>query len=142
MRGKLTPDLNVDIGDRLAGLRVKNEDVHLQVDTLLVLNQILTDELSGDVVRTLSDLWAQNAAAVRGEDGAGRSVKSPGVVGLVRGVNRGSTAYVIISFISSVRLLLVCAKREQTHQQDHASSSASKRSRCGGRPDGPPNRCA
>jgi len=43
------PKIHVDVGQRLAGVGVKDLDVHVEWDTLLVLDEVLTDQLTGDV---------------------------------------------------------------------------------------------
>lgn len=43
------PKIHVDVGQRLAGVGVEYLDVHVQRNTLLVLNEVLTDQLAGDV---------------------------------------------------------------------------------------------
>lgn len=43
------PKIHVDLGQRLASIGVEDLDVHVQRDTLLVLDEVLTDQLAGDI---------------------------------------------------------------------------------------------
>ena len=49
-----TPDLDVDVGDRLAGVHVNDLRVHTKEDTLLLLDVIVSDKLAADIYRTVS----------------------------------------------------------------------------------------
>jgi hypothetical protein len=43
------PEIHVDIGQRLAGVGVNELDIHVQSNTLLVFNDVLTDELTAHI---------------------------------------------------------------------------------------------
>lgn len=94
----LTPDLSVGVGDRLASVDIQNLELEMQVNTALSVGHILADELSGDVVRALGDLGAENARAVAGEDGLLGGVESVVLARMVRGVQgREITDYILQS---------------------------------------------
>lgn len=71
--GVAVPEIGVDIGDGLAGVGVDQLDVYVEGDTLLVLDDVLTDEFAGDVVRALSDIGAEDASSLGSEQDAGVS---------------------------------------------------------------------
>lgn len=43
------PEIHVDIGQRLAGVGVNELDIHVQSNTLLVFNDVLTNELTAHI---------------------------------------------------------------------------------------------
>lgn len=43
------PEVHVDIGQGVAGVGVNELDVHVQSNTLLVINDVLTDELAAHI---------------------------------------------------------------------------------------------
>lgn len=65
--GKRTPDFSVDTHNRFAGLNVQDLEIKSKGYTGLILGDVLTDILAGDVVRALSDLRGKDTRAVAGE---------------------------------------------------------------------------
>lgn len=49
------PDIHVDVGQRVAGVGVDHLDVHVQGDTSLSLDDVLADQLAGDIF--LRSVW-------------------------------------------------------------------------------------
>lgn len=47
--GIAVPEIHVDIGQRIAGVGVNELDVHVESNTLLVIDDVLADELTTHV---------------------------------------------------------------------------------------------
>lgn len=52
MSRELTPDLNPNVGDRLAGGNVENVNVDPEGNTVLLLSYILADELASYICKS------------------------------------------------------------------------------------------
>jgi hypothetical protein len=65
------PDVYQDILKGLAGLDVEDLNIENQLDTRLCasLSQIRANELAGDVIGALRDLWGKDAGLIAGKDG-------------------------------------------------------------------------
>lgn len=84
--GVAAEDLEVGADDGLAGLQVDDLEVVVDGDTLLVVDEILTDVLAGDVVGATLSLRSQNAGGVRSKDICLRGVEGEAsVCGVVVG---------------------------------------------------------
>lgn len=46
------PYIGIDVRHRVASIRIDKLDVEIEGDTLLILNHILTDQLTGNVYRS------------------------------------------------------------------------------------------
>lgn len=68
--GVSIPDIDPNIGNRLAGIdiNVLNLEVEINTITVQVLLDVTTNLLASDIVRTISDLGSQDTASVGGED--------------------------------------------------------------------------
>ena len=55
MVGGRTPDLNVDVGDGLAGVDVDDLRVHAHEEALLILDVVIADELAADICHAVSN---------------------------------------------------------------------------------------
>lgn len=51
--GVTVPEISVDLGDRLAGVGVDQLDIHVEGDTLLGFDNVLTNKLTRDVYTAL-----------------------------------------------------------------------------------------
>lgn len=84
--GVAVPQLEVDRGDRLAGVDVDDLDVKVQRNTLLLLGYVFTNELALDPVRALCDLRSEDARVVARKKSGGVGVgRDTSQVGSVRG---------------------------------------------------------
>ena len=105
-RGIAVPDVHEDLRDRLTSVGVNELNVHEKRNTLLVLRDVRTDHLTGDIchwlaicqlnllgekrtVRTLCHIWTKNAGGIVGEEclrvGVGSQALQVRVVGGVQG---------------------------------------------------------
>lgn len=84
--GVAAEDLEVGADDGLAGLHIDDLEVVVDGDTLLVVDEVLADVLTGDVVGATLSLGSQNARGVRRKDiGLGGVESKTSVCGVVVG---------------------------------------------------------
>ena len=83
--GIAVPEVGIDLRDGLAGVDIDQLDVEVQGHTGLVLDEVLADELTGDVVRALGDLGLHDAGAAVPEELAGVAIEVDGLVRVVVG---------------------------------------------------------
>lgn len=69
--GVAVPEIGVDSLQGLTGVCIDQLDVHVERDALLVLDDILPDELAGNIVRTLGDIGPEDAGRIGAEKNAG-----------------------------------------------------------------------
>ena len=96
------PELEVDLGDGLAGVDVDDLDVKVQRHSLLVLGDVAADQLALDPVRALGSLGSEDAGVVASEEGSGVSVGSD--ASEIGGVGSGKDGV----HVTSTQVVLVC----------------------------------
>jgi hypothetical protein len=62
-----SPDINEELGNRLAGVDIHELHLEMKRDTCLSLRHILAQEFSRHKVRTDSVLWRKDAAGIGAE---------------------------------------------------------------------------
>lgn len=96
------PELEVNLGNRLAGVDVDNLDVKVQRHSLLILGNVAADQLALDPVRALSNLGSEDAGVVASEEGSRVSVD--GDAGEVGGVGSSEDGV----HVTSSEVVLIC----------------------------------
>lgn len=103
--GVAVPQLDVDRGNRLAGVDINDLDVEVQRYTFLILGNVLTDQLALDPIGSLSYIWRKDAGVVAGEEDGGIGISGdPSQVGGVGGAKDSVK-------IASAKIVLLCILR-------------------------------
>lgn len=110
-RGVAAEDLEVGADDGLAGLHVDDLEVVVHGDALLVVDEVLADVFTGDVVGATLSLRSQDAGSVRGKDICLRGVEGETGVScvVVGGKNGGQITGLDVALLDQFLLLVETA---------------------------------